>query len=104
MAAEAGSGTGWGVARRRFVASGRVQGVGYRAFVARVARSLRLSGGATNREDGSVEVVAEGPAHALDRLEAALAEGPRLARVDRIVSEDVAAAGPEALAGFDVEF
>lgn len=96
-------GAGWGVARRRFVVSGRVQGVGYRAFAARVARSLRLAGGATNLDDGMVEVIAQGPAHALDRLEAALAEGSRLARVDRIVVESLTAPTPEA-AGYDVEF
>jgi acylphosphatase len=102
MASE-GEGAGWGVARRRFLVSGRVQGVGYRAFAARVARSLRLAGGATNLDDGTVEVIAEGPAHALDRLEAALAEGSRLARIDRIVVESLAASTPGA-AGYDVEF
>jgi acylphosphatase len=102
MATES-EGTGWGPARRRFVVSGRVQGVGYRAFAARVARSLRLAGGATNLDDGTVEVIAEGPAHALDRLEAALAEGSRLARVDRIVV-DSPSASPAPGAGYDVEF
>ena len=96
-------GAGWGLERRRFVVSGRVQGVGYRAFATRVARSLHLAGGATNLDDGSVEVIAEGPAHALDRLESALAEGSRLARVDRIVVEPLTASPREA-AGFDVEF
>jgi acylphosphatase len=96
-------GTGWRVARRRFVISGRVQGVGFRAFAARAARSLRLAGGATNLDDGTVEVVAEGPAHALDRLEAALAEGSRLARVDRIVVDAQPPPAPGA-GGFDVEF
>ena len=101
MPAEA-SGGGWEIARRRWLVSGRVQGVGYRAFAARVARALRLAGGATNREDGRVEIVAEGPAHALDRLEAALGEGSRLARVDQVVVETLergASASP-----FDVEF
>ena len=96
-------GAGWGLARRRFVVSGRVQGVGYRAFATRVARSLHLAGGATNLDDGSVEVIAEGPAHALDRLESALAEGSRLARVDRIVVVSLNASLREA-AGYDVEF
>lgn len=96
------AGGGWEIARRRWVVSGRVQGVGYRAFAARVARALRLSGGATNRDDGRVEIVAEGPAHALDRLEAALGDGPRLARVDEVVVESLETGAPAP--GFDVEF
>lgn len=93
---------GWSVERRRYVVSGRVQGVGYRAFAARAARALRLSGGALNLEDGRVEVVARGQAHALDRFESALAEGPRLSRVDRV---DVSGAGEDETAlAFDVEF
>lgn len=87
---------------RRWLVSGRVQGVGYRAFAARTARGLGLSGGASNLSDGRVLVVAEGPAHALDRLEAALWEGPRFARVQRI--EASAASLADVLAGFDAEF
>ena len=96
-------GAGWEIVRRRYVVKGRVQGVGYRAFAARVARTLRLSGGASNLEDGRVEVVAEGPAHALVRFEAALAEGPRLCRVDDLTVETQ---GPGAAVSsfFDVEF
>ncbi|HEX7579299.1 MAG TPA: acylphosphatase [Thermoanaerobaculia bacterium] len=70
---------------RKFVATGRVQGVGFRAYSARVARALRLSGGASNLEDGSVVVWARGPRHALDRLEAALWEGSRLSRIEKVV-------------------
>jgi len=93
---------GWDLSVRRFRVSGRVQGVGYRAFVARAARALGLSGGAANLEDGGVEVVAKGPAHALDRLEAALAEGSRLARVDRVEVEVLAA--PPENPSWDVDF
>lgn len=93
---------GWNVSVRRFVVTGRVQGVGYRAFAARAARALRLAGGASNLEDGRVEVVARGPVHALDRLEAALAEGSRFARVDRVDVE--ALAGLPAEPSWDVEF
>jgi acylphosphatase len=96
------TGAGWETVRRKYLVRGRVQGVGYRAFTARVARSLSLSGGASNLDDGRVEVVADGPAHALDRLETALAEGPRLARVDDVTVESQ---GPGvALSFFDVEF
>jgi acylphosphatase len=96
---------GWGAAVRRYTISGRVQGVGYRAFAARVARALKLRGGARNLDDGRVEVVASGAVHALDRLESALGEGPRLARVTRVDAETLAS-GPsgEDLASCDVEF
>ena len=93
---------GWDVGARRYVASGRVQGVGYRAFAARVARSLNLKGGATNLDDGCVEIFVSGPAHALERLESALREGPRLSRVDDLSVETLDAL--PALGGCDVEF
>lgn len=86
--------------------AGRVQGVGYRAFAARAARGLRLRGGAANLDDGRVLVVAAGPRHALERLEAILWEGPRLARVDTVEAEELPE-GPAAGTGdpgFDVEF
>jgi acylphosphatase len=76
--------SGWDLAVRRYRVAGRVQSVGYRAFVARVARALALKGGASNLEDGGVEIVASGPVHALERFEAALNEGPRMSRVDRV--------------------
>ncbi|HEU4544614.1 MAG TPA: acylphosphatase [Jiangellaceae bacterium] len=47
---------------------GRVQGVGFRWFVQRIAGELGLSGSATNLPDGSVEVVAEGPRQTCDKL------------------------------------
>ena len=87
---------------RRWRVSGRVQGVGYRAFAARMARGLGLNGGVSNLPDGSVLVVAEGPSHALERLEAALWEGPRFARVQRV--EAASATPADALGAFDAEF
>jgi acylphosphatase len=65
----------------RFTVSGRVQGVGYRWFVARHARGLGLSGYARNLADGRVEVVASGDEEALARLEALLRAGPANAHV-----------------------
>jgi acylphosphatase len=93
---------GWGLSVRRFVVTGRVQGVGYRAFAARAARALRLTGGAANLADGRVEVVARGPGHALDRLEAALSEGSRIARVDRVEVETLESLPADA--SWDVDF
>jgi acylphosphatase len=93
---------GFEVQARRWLVSGRVQGVGYRAFAARTARGLGLSGGASNLPDGRVLVVAEGAAHALDRLEAALWDGSRFARVQHV--EVAPASHDETRAAFDAEF
>jgi acylphosphatase len=70
--------------RLRAVVLGRVQAVGFRAFVEDEAQSLHLRGWVRNRPDGSVECVAEGSRAALDRLLAALREGPPLARVESV--------------------
>jgi len=75
---------------RGFLVRGRVQGVGYRYFVLRVAESLGLAGWTRNLPDGSVEVVADGREADLESLEAQLREGPGLARVSGV--ERVAAA------------
>jgi acylphosphatase len=72
---------------RRFLVSGRVQGVGYRMFARSEAMRLGLVGYAANLEDGRVEVVAAGDALALDSLQAALGQGPRSARVTDVVTE-----------------
>ena len=66
---------------------GRVQGVGYRAFVCDVAQTLGLSGSVQNCRDGSVRVEAEGPRDVLVRLLRTLQEGPPAARVSRVTEE-----------------
>lgn len=65
----------------RAVVRGRVQGVGFRDATVRRARSLGVLGWVRNREDGAVEVHAEGPPAAVDALVAFLREGPRAAQV-----------------------
>ncbi len=69
--------------RKRMVAtvSGRVQGVGYRAFVVRYARALGLDGSVRNLPNGQVHVVAQGDEKALNQLLTLLKEGPPAARV-----------------------
>ena len=62
---------------------GRVQGVGYRAFVERHAALLGLVGYVVNRTDGRVRVRVEGERAAIDALLRDLAAGPRLAHVER---------------------
>jgi acylphosphatase len=64
--------------------SGRVQGVGFRWFVAKKARQLRLAGWVRNRPDGRVEVAAAGERPALELLEAAVVAGPPGAEVEHV--------------------
>lgn len=64
--------------------TGRVQGVGFRAFTQRNARQLGITGYAKNLPNGKVEVVAEGDPSQLDALVAVLKEGPRPARVESL--------------------
>lgn len=65
---------------------GRVQGIGFRFFVLRVASHLGLSGVVRNADAGTVEVVAEGELRDLETLLEHLREGPARARVDGVES------------------
>lgn len=76
---------------RRFVVSGKVQGVWFRASTRDQATALGLTGHARNLADGRVEVLACGSDEALDRLAAWLQHGPPLARVDRVEVESLPA-------------
>ena len=76
------------MACRRFLVSGRVQGVWFRASTRQQAIALGLTGEAVNLPDGRVEVVACGGPGALDALAAWLWQGPELARVDDVRSEE----------------
>ncbi len=70
------------------VVSGRVQGVGFRAWTRSQAVTLGIAGWVKNRNDGAVEVVCEGKRELLDRFVSMLRDGPVLARVDQaLVSE-----------------
>lgn len=75
---------------RRYVVTGRVQGVGFRWHVEREARVLGLSGWVRNRADGSVEVLAAGTNDQLNLLYDKLKQGPRAARVDDVEVEEAA--------------
>lgn len=72
------------MAAARFLVSGRVQGVYYRASTREQALALGLDGSATNLADGRVEVVAAGAPAAIDALEQWLRQGPPAARVDAV--------------------
>jgi len=70
-----------GKKRLTVLASGRVQGVGFRAFVRRYALDLGLSGYAENLDDGRVEVVVEGSREDIELLLVKLRMGPAHANV-----------------------
>jgi acylphosphatase len=74
---------------RRFVVSGRVQGVGFRYFAADAARREGLTGSVRNLDDGRVEAMAEGEAESVDRFERALRRGPSRARVEYVQVEEI---------------
>jgi acylphosphatase len=84
---------------RRFLVSGRVQGVFYRAATQATARRLGLHGWVRNLRDGRVELVACGEAEKLEELERWLWQGPPHASVSEVVSEPAA---PQTFTDFSV--
>lgn len=74
-------------ARLHLIVFGRVQGVFFRASAAREAHKLGITGYARNRADGTVAIVAEGSAAALQQLAAWAHQGPPHAHVDGVSEE-----------------
>jgi acylphosphatase len=87
-----------GLARRRVVAHGRVQGVFFRASVRQLAEERGISGWARNRPDGTLEACLEGPSEGVEQLVAWCADGPEGARVTRL---EVIEEEPQGIRGFD---
>lgn len=79
------------------IVHGFVQGVWFRASVREQARAGGVSGWASNRSDGTVEVVIEGEPPAVARVVDYCRIGPPGARVDHV---DVDDEPPEGLSGF----
>jgi acylphosphatase len=75
---------------RRYVVSGRVQGVGYRAFAVRVAREIGLTGWVRNLANGDVEAHANGSAGQLDEFDGRLRAGPRWGEVRSVQATEAA--------------
>ena len=69
---------------RRFVISGRVQGVGFRWFTKDIAVHEGVTGWVRNLPDGRVEALVEGDAEAVTRVERQLHQGPPGARVQTV--------------------
>jgi acylphosphatase len=75
------------MARLEASVRGRVQGVGFRYFVAARAARMGLTGFVANDQDGSVRVVVEGPRSDLEDLLESLYEGPASALVERVIED-----------------
>ena len=73
---------------RHIIVRGRVQGVGYRAFVEREALRRGVEGWVRNRRDGSVEAVFSGGQEKVDAVVEACRRGPYSARVEQIDQRD----------------
>ena len=73
---------------RHVIVRGRVQGVGYRAFVEYEALTRGIEGWARNRRSGSVEAVFAGPPDAVEAMIEACRRGPSVARVDALDQRD----------------
>ena len=80
------------IARSRYVVRGLVQGVNFRNAAVREATARMLTGRVWNRDDGCVEIIAEGDVTSLDALERWLHEGPRFTRVDSVERHDLGGA------------
>ena len=73
---------------RKIRVHGRVQGVWFRDWTNREAKTLDVDGWVRNRRDGTVEALIAGEADAVDKMIERLREGPPNARIDRLVIED----------------
>jgi acylphosphatase len=74
---------------RHFLASGKVQNVGFRIFVHKKANEIGVCGWVRNLEDGRVEVIAYAELEKLDLLEKEIRQGPRFSMVQGLVSKDI---------------
>jgi acylphosphatase len=87
------------IVRRRAVVTGRVQGVWFRESTRQRAEADGVAGWVSNRRDGAVEAVLEGPPDAVERVVRFLRTGPPSARVEQVeISEE----SPEGLSGFAI--
>ncbi len=83
--------------QRAFVVQGRVQGVSYREYARRKALELGILGHALNHPDGSVHVLACGPAPAVETFASWLWQGSPWAAVSA-VQELQSVASPQQMA------
>jgi acylphosphatase len=86
---------------RRFVLSGRVQGVGFRYFAEEAAAVEGLAGWVRNLADGRVEAFAQGDREAVERFERKIRRGPAGARIDDVTTTEEEGA-TDGLSGFRI--
>jgi len=84
---------------RRFVVSGRVQGVGFRFFAREAAAAENLRGWVKNLPDGRVEAMVEGDRESVERFERKIRRGPASARVEDVSVTDE---GTGSVHGFEI--
>lgn len=84
------------------IISGDVQGVGYRAWALGQAQELRITGWVKNREDGAVEVLAEGSRADLEQFIKQCHHGPEVAWVKKV--ELIWEKATEEFVGFEVVY
>ena len=84
---------------KHYFISGRVQGVGFRAFTQRLADELRLMGWVRNTTDGRVEAMVSGPPEAMQAFEAHIRVGPPHGQVDGV---EVSLGDPSGLNEFEI--
>jgi acylphosphatase len=82
--------------------TGRVQGVGYRYFVQRIAAGLNIDGWVRNTYDGGVLVMAKGEKADIETFLDHLRLGPPLARITNIIKQDIVV--DESLKGFRIKY
>jgi acylphosphatase len=79
--------------RLHAIVEGRVQGVGFRAFVISRAEQMGLAGWVRNCWDGTVEIVAEGERETLEKLLSAIRKGPPASYVSGVKTDWGTASG-----------
>jgi acylphosphatase len=84
---------GSGSIARRAVVSGRVQGVGFRAFAQRAARETGVRGWVRNLPDGSVETAVEGPEENVRAYLDKVRRGPLMGKVTTMTEEELSPQG-----------
>ncbi len=75
------------IKRLHATVEGRVQGVGFRYFVATLAQDLNLTGWVRNLDNGDVEIVAEGNTLDLERLLTQISVGPSSSKVFKVSAD-----------------
>ena len=72
---------------RHIIVRGKVQGIGYRTWIAGAAVARHLAGWARNRRDGTVEAVLCGPQESVAALIEKCRHGPGMAQVSAVDDE-----------------